>query len=114
MIPLDEKCIIDPERDCIGKAAAVKLEARIESLERWQTESQRFHKDFDEWQKGQIGRDARLDEKLTNMEASLNKLLARQEDCDQKPGKRWDAIVDKAIWAVLAAIITFILARIGL
>ena len=26
---MDEKCIIDPERDCIGKAAALKLEARM-------------------------------------------------------------------------------------
>lgn len=29
----DEKCIVDPERDCIGKAAAAKLEARIDALE---------------------------------------------------------------------------------
>ena len=32
----DDKCILDPERDCIGKAAALKLEARIEALEEWQ------------------------------------------------------------------------------
>ena len=31
-----------------------------------------------------------------------------------KPGKRWEAIVDKAVWAVLAAIIAFLLGRIGL
>ena len=31
-----------------------------------------------------------------------------------KPGKRWEAIVDKAVWAVLAAIIAFMLGRIGL
>lgn len=31
-----------------------------------------------------------------------------------KPAKRWDAIVDKIIWAVLAAIIAFGLAKIGL
>ena len=48
------------------------------------------------------------------MEKSLNKLVARQEADDQKPGKRFDAIVDKAIWAVLAAVIAFILAKFGL
>lgn len=32
----------------------------------------------------------------------------------EKPGKRWDAIVDKAVWAVLAAVIAFLLAKIGL
>lgn len=31
-----------------------------------------------------------------------------------KPGKRWDAIVDKIVWAVLAAIVAFVLGRIGL
>lgn len=31
-----------------------------------------------------------------------------------KPGKRWDSIVDKSIWAVLAAMIAFLLGRMGL
>lgn len=31
-----------------------------------------------------------------------------------KPGQRWDAIVDKVVWAVLAAVIAFALGRIGL
>jgi seryl-tRNA synthetase len=31
-----------------------------------------------------------------------------------KPGKRWDGLVDKVIWAVAAALIGFFLARIGL
>ena len=47
----DDKCILDPERDCIGKAAAAKLEARIESLERWQKDSKEFHNTFYNWQK---------------------------------------------------------------
>ena len=42
----DEKCIIDPERDCIGKAAAAKLEARIEALETWRDDSKKFHNAF--------------------------------------------------------------------
>ena len=32
----------------------------------------------------------------------------------EKPGKRWDAIVDKVIWAVCAAVIAFLLGRLGL
>lgn len=31
-----------------------------------------------------------------------------------KPGKRWDAIVDKVVWAVLAAVIAYLLGRVGL
>ena len=31
-----------------------------------------------------------------------------------KPGQRWDSIMDKIAWAVLAAMIAFMLGRIGL
>ena len=48
------------------------------------------------------------------MDDNIKKVLAKQEACELKPGKRWDAIVDKAIWAVLAAVIAFVLAKVGL
>lgn len=111
---MGERCIVDPERDCIGKAEAAKLEARIEALESWQRDSKKFHNDFYDWQRTQIARDAKLDEQLSNMNTNINKILAKQEACSMKPGKRWDAIVDKVIWTVLAAVIAFVLARIGL
>lgn len=110
----EDKCILDPERDCIGKAAAAKLEARIETLEHWRDDSKKFHENFYDWQRSQIRREAKLDEKLSNMETALDKLVARQESEDQKPRKRWDDIVDKCIWAIVAAFIAFALARIGL
>ena len=42
----------------------------------------------------------KLDDKVTAME--------------QKPVKRWDSLLDKIIWALVAAVIGFLLARIGL
>lgn len=38
----------------------------------------------------------------------------RLDAIESKPGKRWESIVDKAIWAVCAAIIAFLLAKFGL
>ena len=111
---MDEKCILDPQRDCIGKAEAAKLEGRIKALEDWREDSTIFHPKFYDWQREQIARDARLDEKLTGMDDNIKKVLAKQEACELTPGKRWDAIVDKAIWAVLAAVIAFVLAKVGL
>lgn len=32
----------------------------------------------------------------------------------EKPGRRWDGIVDKLMWALLAAIVAYFLAKIGL
>lgn len=42
----------------------------------------------------------RLDDKVTILE--------------QKPAKRWESIVEKVIWAVVAAVVGFLLAKIGL
>lgn len=109
-----EKCIIDPERDCIGKAEAIKLESRIKALEEWREDSKEFHAKFYDWQREQIARDARLDEKLSGMDTNIKELLATQKACTLKPGKRWESIVDKSVWAVLAAVIAFVLARLGL
>lgn len=38
----------------------------------------------------------------------------RLDDLEAKPGKRWEGIVDKVIWAVCAAVIAFLLAKLGL
>lgn len=32
----------------------------------------------------------------------------------EKPGKRWESIVGNVIWAIVAAIITFVLTHVGL
>lgn len=111
---MDEKCVRDPRHDCFGLEAAAKLEGRIKALEEWKEDSKKFHNDFYAWQNKQSERDGKLDEQLRTMDENIKKVLATQEACTLKPGKRWDAIVDKAIWAVLAAVITFILAKFGL
>lgn len=53
-------------------------------------------------------------EQLKTMNASVDSLTDKVDDMEKKPGKRWDSIVDKVVWAVLAAIIAFMLGRIGL
>ena len=110
----DDKCMMNPEQNCIGKAAALKLEMRIENLEKWQESSREFHESFYNWQRSQIARDARLDEQLKMMNENIQKVVEYQETQKEKPGKRFDGIIDKCIWAVLAAVIGYILAGIGL
>lgn len=106
----DDKCIVDPERDCIGKAAAAKLEARIESLERWQVDSKKFHNDFYDWQREQIQRDTRVDGKLENINNSLTKLITWQETQQARPAKAWQTVLS----AVLAGLVGFLLAQLGI
>ena len=45
---------------------------------------------------------------------TVEKLDGKVTALEQKPAKRVDGLVDKIIWAVCAAVITFLMARIGL
>ena len=52
--------------------------------------------------------------KQDGMVKTLNKLDGKVETLESKPGKRWESIVDKVIWAVCAAVIAFLLGKFGL
>lgn len=45
---------------------------------------------------------------------SVDKLDGKVTALEQKPAKRWDGIVDKLIWAVLGALVAFVLSQIGI
>ena len=45
---------------------------------------------------------------------TVEKLDGKVTALEEKPVKRMDGLVDKIIWAVCAAVISFVLARIGL
>ena len=45
---------------------------------------------------------------------TVEKLDGKVTALEEKPAKRMDGLVDKIIWAVCAAVITFLLSRIGL
>lgn len=53
-------------------------------------------------------------EQMKTMNNSVSTLTKEVEELKDKPGKRWEGIVDKIVWAVLAAVIAFLLGRIGL
>lgn len=110
----DEKCIVNPERDCIGKAAVIKLESRIERLEDGQKKESEFRELYYKERLERAKRDAEMDAKISSMDEKLDKLLSKQEETDAKPGKFLDNIKSNIIWAVLAAFLGFVLGKIGL
>ena len=57
---------------------------------------------------------ASLAKSVEQMAKAQEKQGKRLEALEQRPAKRWDTLVDKIIWAVAAALIAFILARMGL
>ena len=102
------------ERDGTSSARSLLLEKRIEALEAWQRDSKQFHNLFYDWQREQIAREAKLDEQLSSMNRDLKKPVSWREAEQSAPKKRWEAYTDRVVWAVLAAVIAFILARLGL
>ena len=45
---------------------------------------------------------------------TVGELDSKVTALEEKPAKRWDALVDKIVWAVAAALIGFVLAQVGL
>ena len=53
-------------------------------------------------------------EQIKTMNSSVNTLTSKVDKLEEKPGKRWDGLVDKIILTVAAAVIGFLLSRIGM
>lgn len=53
-------------------------------------------------------------EQMKTMNASVSTLTSDVEELKGKPGKRWEDIVSKVIWAVIAAGVAFLLGKFGL
>lgn len=53
-------------------------------------------------------------EQMKSMNASVNTLAGEVEDLKEKPGKRWDSLIDKIIWGIAGAILAYFLAQLGL
>ena len=49
-----------------------------------------------------------------NVENTVEEVKNDVKTLITKPAKRWDGLVDKIVWAVCAAVIAFLLGRIGL
>ena len=53
-------------------------------------------------------------DKLDGLTQKHDCLNAKLEALEAKPGKRWEGIVEKVVWALCAAVIAFLLGKIGL
>ena len=51
---------------------------------------------------------------LDGMDEKLDEIAEKVNALADKPAKRWESLADKAVWAVCAAVIAFLLAGMGL
>lgn len=110
---MEERCILHPERDCIGKAAAAELEGRIKVLEEWKDGSKEFHDAVNKERLERAKRDGQIDVRLGNIEGRIDGMDGKLDTLLEKPRKRWEAIVAAVISAVVAGVVGFFLAGVG-
>ena len=55
-----------------------------------------------------------LTKEQEHIKADLTEIKKNVKELTAKSGRRWDDLLDKIDWAILAAVIAFFLARIGL
>lgn len=53
-------------------------------------------------------------EQMKQMNQSVTTLTTEVEEIKEKPGKRWDSLIDKILWGIAGAILAYFLAQIGL
>ena len=105
------KCLIDPARDCFGLQKAAMLEKQVDEYRKQarETHTQLFNRIRD-LEKA----DAARNEQYKQIMEKLDQLLEWKNHQQKKPQALIDDLKGKAIWAVLAAFLTFILTRVGL
>lgn len=54
-----------------------------------------------------------IEDKLDDIQTDNKSILQKVEALEAKPGKRWESTVDKVIWAVVGAVIAFLMYKAG-
>lgn len=122
---MSDKCIIDPRSDCLGLIRAEELAKNIQAVERdmadMRSHNDKSHKEYfdrlallEAHNKVQDAHYEHIIEKLTDITNELSSLSVRIASIEHKPGKRWDSMVEKGLGIVLAAVLGYILAHVGL
>lgn len=57
---------------------------------------------------------ARLDQRQKDMDTDVKEIKADVKALAGKPAKRWESIVDKALMAIVAALVGYVVLKLGL
>jgi hypothetical protein len=75
---------------------------RLDSLEKRVTENEEL-----------VTSVALLAQKQESIEGDVKEIKSTVKSLAEKPGKRWDAVIDKALLAVVGAIVLYMIAKLG-
>lgn len=87
-----------------------EVEARSKSNAHRLDDVERRQNNLDEL----VGTVKTLADREQRVESDVKEIKADVKEITAKPGRMWQSLVEKVIWAVAAAVVGFLLARIGL
>lgn len=96
------------------EARECPLMTRVEALEEESRHNKEAHKDFYEKLEKSHTSVAVIEERLEQIKQDTAEIKSSVQTLREKPAKRWEGLVEKALWAVCAAVIAFLLGRVGL
>jgi len=90
------------------------VNARVEALEEANRQHSATHREMFDRLRTLETLSAVQENKLDTILKKLDEITAKVDALESKPVKRWESLVEKSIWAVCAAVIAFLLGRLGL
>ena len=93
---------------------SARVDALKEEFNTYRSNSSRTHKEMFDRLNELERAEAAQEKHFETVNEKLDKLIEWQENQRDKPGRRWESLVEKAVWAVCAAVIAFLLGRVGL
>ena len=91
---MEEKCILDPSRECLGLAKARMLEKLVE--EHREKSSKDHHEMYDRIRQLEIA-NAKTDTQYGQIMETLGTLKAEISTLKEKPARRWESIITAII-----------------
>lgn len=108
---MSERCFLDPERKCLGLIKATENEKKIMELEKHNSSAhERIFDRLGGLEKQEGIQVVQYEHILENLE----KLVMDVNELKTKPARRWESVIEKIIEILVAAVVGFMIARIGL
>ena len=90
------------------------LRLRVEALERTNEQHASTHREMFDRLRALETSDAVQDAHYKAIDAKLDELTLMVKELTGKAGRRWDGLVERSLWAVAAAVLAWVLSRVGL
>lgn len=87
---------------------------RVEALEEANRQHSATHREMFDRLRTLETLSAVQENKLDTILKKLDEITAKVDALESRPAKRWEGLVEKSVWAVCAAVIAFLLGRVGL